>query len=315
MRKMFIGSYALALVLISVAALADDLLPSDVEFKAVGVQTVPDPQLGFRGVPDSRQEVTKFVRGKEVSKTNSTLGPNGFRISSASGKAGKKEHFLLIGGSIIFGSGLNDDETLAHWANVRSTHFEVYPVSLLGYQLPHQWMLFKNGDLPQKITQKKGRAIIYLNSGSVLGAAGDVSQLPIIENWPLLRKNASGEFEFAGLFSQAAGLRDRLLLKFCVPVAACRSFISGNPEPTEAQLRTSAAMIESLAQMYKTQFEVDDFRIAWGDPSDVQVKMLSTMTSIPVFHWKRRGKTVDGHPDAEGIKQMADDLFDAKVIF
>lgn len=293
-----------------------DFLPSNVEYVFEGDQYEIDPELGIRAIPNSQQKTLKYIDGKLVSNSISTIDKNGLRVSSASHRIKKNKHLLLIDGSVMFGSGLNDDETISHWINLKSSKYEAYSIGLNGYQLPHDWLIFKKGDLPKKIRQKKGKAIIYINSGTVYGLAQRFQQLSYFKSWPFIKKNSEGQYHFAGLYQDHLKLSQKWLLKYCLPFNFCKSFIESRSYGWNFKkyLPHTIGLISSIRDMYRQQFDSEDFIVAWGDKEIANGKFIEEISDLKVFNWSKFSVQQDMHPSKEGAKSMADFLFDQKII-
>ena len=56
-----------------------------------GQRSIPDKDYGHVAVPNSQHEIIKLKFGKEMHRTTATIDSHGFRISSASHRAGKSK--------------------------------------------------------------------------------------------------------------------------------------------------------------------------------------------------------------------------------
>lgn len=93
--------------------------------------TVFDPELGWSNV---RSGKTVF-KGIEYS-TNSL----GFRSPEIDNS---RERVLIVGDSVAFGSGVNDDETISHFLNQKMPEFQVLNLAVMGYGIDQYYLTLK----------------------------------------------------------------------------------------------------------------------------------------------------------------------------
>jgi hypothetical protein len=83
------------------------------------------------------------------------------RVTTSKEKSNNEKNFLIMAGcSYTFGSGLNDEQTLASIVNLKSKKFEAYNYGMRGAS-PGDILLRLNSIKPQDLPQKTG-AVIYI---------------------------------------------------------------------------------------------------------------------------------------------------------
>ena len=276
-----------------------------------------DEIYGFKATPNSHHELIKLKDGKEMHRTMATIGNDGLRKSSASHRPGKTKHILLIDSSMVFGEGLNDEQTLAHLINLKSNTYEAYPLAYYGYGPQHAWLSFKQGKLPQVIREKKGKIIFFTHEGDILRFFPTINTMIYIAQHPYVEEVALGNFVYRGNFLNSGPWWQKLVFKYCIPVMFCADLTTRfNANISDVQYAIIGRLFEDIEQMYKKQFDVEDFKIIFlGYGSEAKKLARHTKIEIiPIFDGDRDTHS-DGHLKPEGMQKVADFLFKLKLIY
>ena len=273
-----------------------------------------NPHMSLRSLLlDHKSEMTKLKEGKLVYRAVYTVDKKGFRISKATNLPGKTKHFLIIDGSIAFGEGLNDDETIHHLINMRSKIYEAYELGFLGYGPQHNWLRFNSKQLGFDIHQKRGSAILITHAQDFRRLIGTLDHLTYSSNFPLLVESSPGKFEHRGNFINNGTLLQRLAARFCVPFLFCKKFmVKSFKDPDENQVAFAARLYDSIEKMYREQFDVEDFKIVWVGEEDVAIFKKFSKIKIIKIPFDRIDSS---HPSAQGAKEIVDFLFSQKIIY
>lgn len=264
----------------------------------------------FRG---HSTKVIKKIKGKLIYDVNYTVDKSGFRQSTSSHKPQKKKHFFLIGGSIAFGEGLTNNETITHWLNTKSSKVEAYPLGFLGHGPQHAWYKFNERYLPKVVPQKEGSAVIVAHeeeSGKLLGT---VSHLSYISGFPLLGKN-NNEYTVEGTFKTHGSLIQRMIINYCNPFLSCRKFLPffARP-PTQSDIQELLDVFSSVEKMYRQQFRVEKFYLLWVG-EEKWIEYIKKHSKLKILTLKYDKFDVS-HPNSKGSKQIADYLFSHQELF
>lgn len=287
------------------------------EVITVGQVSATDAILGQKAIPNSKHTITKIKDGKVISETFANIGENGFRISSASHLPGKTKHILLIGSSTIFGEGLKDDETLSHNVNQRSKVFEAYPMAFYGSGPQHIWLQFKAGNLPKKIKEKRGRALIITHIREFDRFFGTVSTLPYTASFPYVKETSLGHFEFAGLFQDSGDWWQKIIIQICLPVRSCAAFLPRlESNRSDEELAIIGRLLKEIEKMYREQLDVENVQIVWKG-SKILAEKISKYSQMKVITTEGMSEetNADGHSTANGVKNFTDFLFDKKLVY
>lgn len=268
------------------------------------------PKLGIETSPNAKMQVTRYENGKFIYTKEYTTDKNGFRKSPSSHKLGKKKHFLYIDGSIAFGYGLNDNETTTHWINSKSKDYEAYAVGYQHYLDQHTWLQFEQGDLPQKIKQKTGRAMLISYDYKIEVLAERRHTLPMISNSPNIQEDKNGIFRYLGRFADTTSYFNKFIISVCLPLPACKSYLFSHPqgaesEELEADMARLARLYSSIDKFYRAQFDVEEFVIGWTGTPENRIKLQKHLT-MPILQLPDVKRYSDAHPTPEGARDWAD---------
>lgn len=265
----------------------------------------------FRG---HTTNVIKKVNGKTIYDVNYTLSKNGFRQSDSSNKLQKKKHFFLIGGSIAFGEGLKDDETITHWLNLRSSKVESYPIGFLGHGPQHTWYKFNKKYLARVVPQKKGSAVIIAHEDESGKLLGTIAHLFYAARFPVLKKKNNNEFYLDGTFKTDGSIVQKYLIEYCLPFLVCKRMLSFfHQPPSEKDLKKLIDVFTSIENMYRQQFQVENVYLLWvGEEKWINFIKKNSQLKILTLKFE---KFDISHPNSKGAKQIADYLLSHKELF
>jgi hypothetical protein len=159
--------------------------------------TVPDAARGWAGRPDSTVRWRSVYEARLVFDAMYTISKEGTRETPAAGQD-VTENLVLLGDSIAFGQGLNDDETIgARLQEALGGRCRVSNLALIGYG-PHQALATLEEGLDRKIVEPNlpVRAVYY--------AAFDLMRAAGRRHWdtagPCYRLDPDGVLRFKGSF-------------------------------------------------------------------------------------------------------------------
>jgi len=89
------------------------------------------PQLGWETIP------SKSVSNKKVTYTTNSLGMRSEEVDF------KKEHILLVGDSVTFGLGVNNDETVSHYLQKKHKQYQFLNLGVPGYGIGQYFLNLK----------------------------------------------------------------------------------------------------------------------------------------------------------------------------
>ena len=283
-----------------------------VEFEVNGTVSLPDPILGNKLVPNSKCEMKKYINGKLYSTWTMNIGANGLRVTSDK-NLNRKKHLLLIDGSFIFGDNLNDNETIPFIVNKKSKEYEAYAIAFTGYGSNQSWLTFKSNELKDKVTQKKGRAIIFSSEPNIRRFFGTIEHLAYNSNHPRIVENMPGEFVHVGTFEKNGDWLQQFISTYCVPYTTCRDLAASvKLRATKEQFKTMGRVFKSIAQLYRAQFDVESIQVSWIGPD--APKELVEESGLEFVTMSVVSKAPDGHPSNEDNHRIVDFLFKKKMI-
>lgn len=263
---------------------------------------------------DCTLKVTKLKKAEQVYSLTYRLDRWGFRETEGMKRPGKQKHFLLIDGSVAFGEGLRDSETILDQINNRSKIYRAYDIGFLGQGPQHNWLTFSGGVLKEKVSEKSGDALLITHDYDLQRLNGAIDHIGYAAHFPHLIETSPGEFQHAGTFADSGTLLQKILIKACAPYLFCRNYMTRfHADPSDEDIARAARLIESMRKFHRQQFQSGTFTILWTG-SDPVYEMLKKHTDIPVV--KFRGEVgEDRHPTVRGAKQIADFLFEKKIVY
>ena len=276
-----------------------------------------DELYGIIATPNSRSEITKLKYGKTIFKTVTTIDQHGLRISTASHRPGKSKHLLLIDSSMVFGEGLNDDQTLSHIINLKSNKYEAYPIAFYGYGPQQAWVRFKQEKLSSQVLENKGQAIFFTSEWDIWRFFGSLNTLYHTGEFPFIDEVSKGNFVHRGNFKNSGLWWQKLLINYCIPFLFCANFTSKIERRylDDNQYSIIGRFFEDVERLYRKEFNVESFKIIFTGNSD-EAQRLAQHTNIDVIPYlvTNEDSYVDGHLKPEPVIKLADFLFNTKLI-
>jgi hypothetical protein len=131
-----------------------------------------DPLLGYRLAPTC----TTQVRGKHedvvIYDAVYTTDEFGRRVVIDEDDAGAERHAVFMGGSFVFGDGVNDGETLPSQFAAVTRGYTVYNYGVSGYGAQHMYALLHSGRLRQEVPEAAGFMVYCMFPEHIDRAAG-----------------------------------------------------------------------------------------------------------------------------------------------
>ncbi|MDH3317789.1 MAG: hypothetical protein OER43_18745, partial [Gammaproteobacteria bacterium] len=191
-----LGGFEAYLWLLSPSPVADEVSYSNDYF-------APDPVLGYgprRGVVT---EAVKRHRGEPVYRATYSIGENGLRLTPAAPAAATS--VLFFGGSVTFGEGLDDDQSMPYRVGARyGGDVRVYNFGFHGYG-PHQMLAALEHGWVASVVSGPVAAVVY--QAIPAHVARSAGRAPWDREGPWYRLDGQGRARFAGHFDDRLGAR------------------------------------------------------------------------------------------------------------
>ena len=125
----------------------------------------PDQRMGYRNIPNVRVSAKKY-NSKTIGFTCTyTIDEYGRRLVPNADSSSRDKFILFFGGSFAFGTGLNDDETLAARIAEQNPEYMPYVFATQGYGPSHVFLQVTDDTYFEGITQKEGVAVYVFMDG------------------------------------------------------------------------------------------------------------------------------------------------------
>lgn len=157
---MLYGMTILKIIIISVVTICSSFIaaelylkkqvPNNLQQLEVEPMNQPDAELGFSGIPDFQGKAAMKENGQYVYQTRIHLNHWGFRFPDALKKQTQRESCILIfGDSMAFGTGVQDNETVAAILQKNLKNSRVYNFSFHAYGPHHALRLIEIGRMKE----------------------------------------------------------------------------------------------------------------------------------------------------------------------
>lgn len=167
-----------------------------------------------------------------------------------------RQHLLLVGCSYVFGSALNDEETLAWHINEQQSEVEAYNAGVDAFGTSDILARFLTGNELQGVSQKKG-ILVYGFIGDHLPRTVGSSAIPWVGNASHVIENSNGEFVFTGT-QQAAHPWRRAFYRWFAERNFVKLFGLSLPILRSAHYESLVRQISQIEKIYQQQSQVEN---------------------------------------------------------
>ncbi|MAE68498.1 MAG: SGNH/GDSL hydrolase family protein [Candidatus Peribacteraceae bacterium] len=131
---------------LTIGSLIAFLLVIEFTLRITGLQTVklsPPKIYQQSGNPEISYELIPNLRSEPAYKATVSTDNHGFRLNSSSPKPSGRKLIAVLGDSITFGHGVNDDQTLPAQLSAKNINAHYLNTAVPGYQLGQQTALYR----------------------------------------------------------------------------------------------------------------------------------------------------------------------------
>lgn len=125
----------------------------------------PDRRMGYTKTPNVRVSAKQFNSKTIAYACTYTIDEYGRRVVPGADSASRDRFFLLFGGSFVFGTGLDDDETLAARIAEQNPEYAPYVFATQGYGPAHVFLQTTDDAYFDGLAQTEGVAIYIFVDG------------------------------------------------------------------------------------------------------------------------------------------------------
>jgi len=194
-------------------------------------------------------------------------------------------HLLMFGCSVVFGSGVNDEHTVAWKINELQTDFEAYNLAVEGFGPNGFFPRFEDENFLEGVTQKKGVAVYGLIPNGIFRAVGSTSEGEWAKALPDIVEAGPSRFVNRGAFAESRPFATNV--KFWLANSNFfRLFNIHLPILTEAHYRQVARQFVGLRENYiretssENVFVVVLYPVGW--PPEIGQKMREALSEAGV---------------------------------
>lgn len=233
-----------------------------------------DPLLGYRPPANGRITAALVVRGKETRRATAVFDACRRRITPDPHPEREKKHFLLLfGGSMAYGSLVEDEGTVAYALASRLPESRIYNYAYGGYGPQQMLALLEQPDFPEEIAEAEGVAVYAAIPAHVQRAAGSMRTIAAwTHHFPYYAPGPNGEVERRGTFAEVWPWRTalyRLLSREGVLLYFGADFPL---RPPESHVRLFAQVVAAAEAAFRAHYPKGRFvTVFWPDPPGEKV--------------------------------------------
>lgn len=271
------------------------------------------PSIGYRILPNKKNVLHRleYKNGTFFESLISTDEYGRRIVPSNNNKA--KNAVLIFGDSFVFGEGVNDNESIAHFLADELENTNVYPYAANGYGPQHMLWLLENVDIRAQIQQRKVEHGFYIfiphHLSRVVGSSTTVQFAPDYEF-------VAGKLETSGIFYTKHNFRARLF-NFLQNLELIHLLqIEFSSKSVESARALNCAILRQAAERFRNEFPGATFTVVIhrGKGAKNIIQHCGPAPGFNVFDWSYSanlpGHTIsDGqHPNPLSNKKLAADL-------
>ena len=313
--KLFLVCFGLALslcLLEVIFAISHRLRPAAVEVKRASSRGyfVEDGALGYAPRPGARVRSRKTLGNQLIYDVVYTISDRGVRVTRGNPNG---DTWLFMGCSIMFGSGVNDNETLpAYFSADLDYRANVVNLGFQGYG-PHQMLRSLEIDRPRPLLHGVVRQVVYEGiSTHAMRAAGRAKWDLYGPSYALTPDGVTyvGRFHdhLAGFILKALQRSDFF------PFVLDRTFYRSSL--TEEDIERYARIVERSAQLSFERYGAGFVVVFWDEKTESSRRILQRLRKtnlqivalsevIPRKEWDSLTFPMDGHPKPELHRMLA----------
>jgi len=232
--------------------------------------------LGYAPAKSYRATVTKRVGEELIYDTVYSIDAQGLRVAPPHDPAIAKSAVIFFGGSVTFGEGVDDTETMPYQLGVKMQgRFPIYNFGFHGYG-PHQMLAALQQGLVEEIVEQTPSLVIY--QAILAHVARSAGRASWDRHGPRYLLNEKGDVSLAGHFDdveEEKGEADTSRLK--------RSFLYQRlfgqyRAIRDTDLRLYLAIVKAARDDVLRRFPGCAFEVLlWGNPTDPDVATFETI--------------------------------------
>ncbi len=224
---------------------------------------VYDQNIGYRLKSNSMIHAKRIIDGDTVFDVIYKINKDGRRIVPQDSIIQREKFLLMLGGSYVFGEGLNDNQTTSYYLQSRLEDYEVYNFGLGGYGTNQVHALLHTDSLGKEITQNSGFGIYVFMDDHVYRNIGSMSHYNLWgKNMPYYFLKGDSLMR-AGSFTTGRKFRS-FIYNFLGKSYLLKVFHFDWPSEVGAEdIRLTARLIEASAKEFKRQFPQGRFVVVF----------------------------------------------------
>ncbi len=120
-----------------------------------------DPSVGYRLRPNMVTHVRAWDGKKNLFRVKYKTDSLRRRVVEFESPETRNRHFVILGGSTVFGMGLADKDTLAYFLGARTRHFQPYNYAGDGYGPQNAYALIHSSSVLREVPEAEGHTVFF----------------------------------------------------------------------------------------------------------------------------------------------------------
>lgn len=252
-----------------------------------------DERLGYRLPPDAKLTSALWIDGELAYDVLYTTDSKRRRTHPHTSSTAPREHALFFGGSYVFGTGVQDDETLPARFESASDAVRAYNYGVAGYGPTQMLEHLRRSDFADEIPERRGKAYyLYIDHHVSRVIGGLYTYTKWARDFPYYTLEG-GELSRRGSFTSGRPFRS-LVYRALGRLQLVGRFRIDWPYPhDDPDFEITASVITASRDAYRDRFGTDAFHVI-------------------IYPWSRSRGQIVPRLEAEGVRVLDyGDLFDA----
>lgn len=275
---------------------------------------IQDANIGYDNAPSRVVRSLKKSGDRVIWDKTYTTDENGLRLTPQVAAPSRNKFLGLFGDSMVYGLGLNDDQTLAHYlAQALPTH-NVYNLSIPG-SAPNMMLARLQEGKWRKIMREATGTFVYFPIREHVARATGALEMFWMGPTPFYRYTESGQLERAGSLDSAHPWRRKIYwgLQLIQRTVAPNLYFKWPRSPSQQDFQYVCRLIAESAKTFTKDFPNAEFLVVDHPHMPLPDEVSNCLRGQGLtFHAPSLERdpshfiTDDGHPTAEFNRQFAD---------
>lgn len=284
--------------------------------------TQPDPVLGSRFMPNIKSDSTLYRGSTLIYKTTYTFDEAGRRVCLPQ-VSGAKRHALFFGGSLTFGDGVQDSETLASVTQqYLGGEYAAYNYGKGGWGAGQMLTLLRRKNFSQYVPHSEGFAVYVFIGDHIYRTTGKYRYVSYWLDYQIYGYDKNGMLKGPFRWDSDSNIRRWMKkMRFLNRTSSTVKYFTTkdlfHPISNEEAVEVTASVIHAAKAEYQNQFNGNFYVLIWPrlglseELNNLFINKLKekkiNIVQVPPYPDKKRSNIhpLDQHPSVEEYQWVA----------